>query len=92
MMCLYAERQYRTTQILGCSDRIVVYVLICSKCDKTVYVGKTERTVKERTEEHLGDVRNQTDIPIMRHFEGHREEDVKVAVLQCVSQEGRIYS
>ncbi|XP_053394116.1 uncharacterized protein LOC123523838 [Mercenaria mercenaria] len=57
----------------------------------TVYVGETERSLKERTEEHLRDVRQQADKPIMRHFGGHTAEDVKVAVLQKVFNEGRIY-
>ena len=40
-----------------CTDRNVVYALICSKCTTTVYVGETERTVKERFLEHRRDVK-----------------------------------
>lgn len=82
---------YKTVVTASCSDRNVVYALICSRCNKTVYVGETERSLKERTEEHLRDVRQQADKPIMRHFEGHSEEHVRVAVVQKVFQEGRIY-
>ena len=83
--------KYRTAENPRCSDRNIVYALICNKCDKTVYVGETERTLKERIDEHLRDVRQQNEKHIMRHFEGHREEDVKVAILQRMFRESRIY-
>ena len=35
-----------------CEDRNLIYALICNRCAKTVYVGETERTLKERTTEH----------------------------------------
>ena len=75
----------------SCSNRNVVYALICCKCDKTVYVCETERMLKERIEKHLRDVRQQAEKPIMRHFEGHKEEHVKVTILQRMFREGRIY-
>ena len=83
--------KYKTAQDPSCSDRNIVYALICCKCDKTVYVGETERTLKERTDEHLRDVRQQAEKPIMRHFEGHKEEQLRVTILQRMFQEGRIY-
>ena len=47
--------------------------------------------LKERIDEHLRDVRQQAEKPIMRHFECHKEEDVKVTILQRMFREGRIY-
>ena len=52
---------------------------------------RIERTLKERTDEHLRDVRQQAEKPIMRHFEGHKEEQLRVTILQRMFQEGRIY-
>ena len=85
------DAKYKTAENPSCSDRNIVYALICCKCDKTVYVGETERTLKERTDEHLRDVRQQVEKPIMRHFEGHKEEQLRVTILQRMFQEGRIY-
>ena len=87
------DANYKTAENASCSDRNVVYALICCKCDKTltVYVGETERMLKERIDEHLLDVRQQAEKPIMRHFEGHKEEHVKVTILQRMFREGRIY-
>ena len=47
--------------------------------------------LKERIDDHLRDVRQQAEKPIMRHFEGHKEEHVKVTILQRMFREGRIY-
>ena len=33
----------------------------------------------------------QAEKPIMRHFEGHKEEQLRVTILQRMFQEGRIY-
>ena len=63
---------------MSCSNRNAIYAIICCKCDKTVYVGETERMLKEAIDEHLRDVLQQAENPIMRHFEGHKEEYVKL--------------
>ena len=68
-----------------------MYALLCEPCRKTVYVGETERSVKERIGEHLRDVKNQTEKLIMRHFSGHTVKDVRFVVLQCLGKEGRAY-
>ena len=52
---------------------------------------KPKRMLKERIDEHLRDIRQQAEKPIMRHFEGHKEEHVKVTILQRMFREGRIY-
>ena len=85
------DAKYKTAENPSCSDRNVVYTLICCKCDKTVYVGETERTLKERIDEHFWGIRHQGEKPIMRHFEGHKEEQFRVTILQRTFQEGRIY-
>ena len=85
------DAKYKTAENPSCSDRHVVYVLICCKCDKTVYVGETEKTLKERRDEHLRDVRKEAGKPIMKHFEGHKEEQLRVTILQRMFKEGRIY-
>ena len=74
----------------ACTLRNVVYALLCEPCRKTVYVGETKRSAKERIGEHLRDVKNQTEKPIMRHFSGHTV-DVRFVVLQCLGWEGRAY-
>ena len=75
----------------SCNDRNVLHALICQKCIKTVYVGETKRPLKELTEEHLRDVCQLVDKPIMKHSEGNSEEHVNVAIVQKMFQEGRIY-
>ena len=74
-----------------CTDRNVVYGLLCNLCDKTIYVGETERSLKERIEEHLRDVRSQNDKPIMKHFTGHSDKTVSVVILKRMYDGGRIH-
>ena len=47
------DAKYMAADNPSCSDRNVVYALICRQCDKTVYVGETERMLNERIDEHL---------------------------------------
>ena len=56
-------------------------------------VGKSRKNRKSRArlKACLRDVRQQAEKPIMRHFEGHKEEQLRVTILQRMFQEGRIY-
>ena len=82
---------FRYIKYTFCSDVNLIYGLICNRCDKTVYVGETERSLKERISEHLRDKRQQSDKPIIRHFQDHSENDLRVVVLQKIYGEGRVY-
>ena len=75
------DTKYKTSDIPSCSDRNVVYALVCCKCDKTVYVGETERTLKERLDEHLWDERQQAEKPIMTHFTVHFEHKIVFTII-----------
>ena len=57
----------------------------------TVYVGESERSVKEQVSEHIRDVKNQAKKPIMRHFSGHKVDDIHFVVLQSLGREDRAY-
>ena len=57
----------------------------------TVYDGETERSVKERVSEHMRDIKNQAEKPIMRHFSCHKVDDMRFVVLQSLGREGRAY-
>ena len=56
-----------------------------------MYVGETERTLKERTIEHKCDIKFQKDKPIMRHFRNHEEKDLSVAILTRTAGENKTY-
>ena len=68
------EKSYSVVKDATCKDRNLVYTLICNRCAKTVYVGETERTLKERTTEHRRDIKLKKEKPIMRHFRDHKEK------------------
>ena len=85
------EKHYNVIKDAICKDRNLIYSLFCNRCAKTVYVGETERILKERTTEHKRDIKFQKDKPIMRHFRGHEEKDLSVAILTRTAGESKIY-
>ena len=52
-----------------------------------IYVGETRRSMKERINKHLRDVKPQAEKPVMRRFKGYRVEDVTFAALQSIGGE-----
>ena len=85
------EKSYSIVKDGTCKDRNLIYALICNRCAKTVYVGETEQTRKERTTEHRRDIKFQKDKPIMRHFRDYEEKDLSDAILTRTSGENRIF-
>ena len=85
------EKCFNVIKDATCKDRNLIYALFCNRCEKTVYVGETERTLKERTIEHKCDIKFQKDKPIMRHFRNHEEKDLSVAILTRTTGENKIY-
>ncbi|MCG8431493.1 MAG: GIY-YIG nuclease family protein [Candidatus Omnitrophica bacterium] len=76
---------------VDCKTDNLVYALVCKKCDKTVYVGETGRTLRERLQEHLRDVRGGKEKPINNHFHGHTHDEVQVAVLKTMDGDSRFH-
>ena len=74
------NKTYSTIPNPKCTLRNVVYALLCDRCKMKVYVGETERSVKERVCEHMRDIKNQAEKPIMRHFSGHKVADMHFVV------------
>ena len=83
---------YSPVQDITCHIRNVVYAIICTKCRSTVYVGETERELRERMTEYLRDVRLRKDKPINFHFgeKGHTQHDMDFTVLEKVYGAERI--
>ena len=85
------EKHYIVIKDATCKDINLIYSLFCNRCAKTVYVGETERTLKEKSTEHKRDIKFQKDKPIMRHFRDHEEKDLSVAILTRTTGESKIY-
>ena len=47
---------HKVVQEARCTDRNLIYGIKCVKCNYAIYVGETERTLKERVSEHLHDI------------------------------------
>ena len=77
----------------GCLTENMVYGVHCGKCSRTVYVGETERQLRDRMKEHLQDVRHKKDKAIGRHFSenGHSIDDMGVFILERILNDSRYY-
>ena len=63
----------------------MVYGIFCDKENcKQLYIGKTERKLKERLAEHKGSVRNNAKNVIGVHFNGpgHYVENLKISAIE----------
>ena len=50
---------YEISELIGCRDRNVIYVIECTRCHKRPqYVGKTTRCLMERGREHMNAIHN----------------------------------
>jgi hypothetical protein len=85
--CTVTQQTYKLPTLrLSCQSKNLVYALECSVCHKQ-YVGETKRTFKERTAEHLGDIKNlRLNKPLGKHFNlpGHKFGTIKTFILELI--------
>ena len=77
---------------LDCNSKNIVYSLFCSKDNcKQIYVGKTERKLKERLAEHKASVRKNEKNVVGVHFNGpgHNLENLKISAIEKVFNVGQ---
>ena len=80
--------QFHPTQDVHCRKYNLIYCILCNKCRCTVYVGQTQREIRERMREHLRDIRQQNDKPIIRHFDdNHTADNATFAILEQVYED-----
>lgn len=85
------QTTYETATNFNCKSQNVIYGIVCSKCDSTVYVGETERELRERISEHIRDITRKADKPIMRHFDGsHLPDNARFTVLERLYGASRV--
>ena len=70
-----------------------MYLIKCIKCN-LIYIGESERQLKDRISEHKGYVRNnKINEPTGEHFNkpGHELSDLKVIVLEKIKNLNSLY-
>lgn len=69
---------YEIVDFVNCRSKLIVYLCRCY-CPAD-YVGKTKRGLRTRMCEHVGDIGNQCDTPLVRHVWEQHSGDTK-----CIS-------
>ena len=76
---------------ISCQSKNLIYCITCQKCFMQ-YIGQSERTLKERIQEHLGYIRNEKcNKATGDHFnsDGHFIYDLKVTVIEKLHKTDR---
>ena len=78
---------------MDCRTVGAIYGIHCKKCEKIIYVGKTQNRVMDRFIGHRADLRGEDDTKPAYHFkrEGHREDDMAVVVIEEVKGKEDLY-
>ena len=83
----------KITGVLDCRTVGAVYGMWCRKCEKVVYVGKTQNRVMDRFMGHRADLKGDDESKPAFHFkkDGHSEKDLGVVVLEEVAGKDDVY-
>ena len=78
---------------MDCSTVGAIYGMWCRKCEKVIYVGKTQNRVMDRFIGHRADLRGEDSTKPAFHFkqEGHTSEDMGVVVIEEVKGKDDMY-
>ena len=78
---------------MDCRTVGAVYGMWCKKCEKVVYVGKTQNRVMDRFIGHRADLRGDDSSKPAYHFKqmDHTEEDMGVIVIEEVKGRDDLY-
>ena len=79
--------------MLDCRTLGAIYGMWCKKCEKIIYVGKTQNRVMDRFIGHRADLRGDDDTKAAYHFkqEGHNDADMGVMVIEEVKGKDDVY-
>ena len=83
------DKRGETKRIKGkivCKTLGAIYGIWCKKCEKVIYVGKTQNRVMDRFIGHRADLRGDDSTKPAHHFKqaGHADEDMGVKVIEEV--------
>ena len=62
------KKEFNITSHVDCESDNVVYAIVCRACDKTVYVGETNRRLKDRIIEHRSSISTKKEFSVAIHF------------------------
>ena len=90
------DKRGETKKIKGkmdCRTLGAIYGIWCKKCEKVIYVGKTQNRVMDRFIGHRADLRGDDSTKPAHHFKqaGHADEDMGVIVIEEVKGKDDMY-
>jgi hypothetical protein len=82
-------KELTITGKLDCNSKNIIYLIECSLCGEQ-YVGETERTLRERLNNHLSDIRQYKETGVAEHFNqlNHIASDLQITPIVQMPDEG----
>ena len=96
LQCKEVKSSFNATSVkintlVNCQTQNLVYVIFCKKENcKQIYIGKTERKLKERLAEHLNSVKKNEKNVIGQHFNGpgHSLANLEITAIEKIFSRG----
>ena len=87
----FNQTKFKINSALDCTSKNAVYCLFCNKpgCSK-IYVGQTQRELRERFSEHKTSVRTKSKKVVGQHFSGpgHTLANMEIMAIEKVFTKG----
>ena len=83
---------YDITGRLTCQSKNIVYLINCLRCNET-YVGETSRSLRQRLNNHVSDIRLGLDKPVSEHFNSFDhmgQEDMEIIPILQIPDQGSV--
>lgn len=86
---VFTKQRYFIKDELTCDSSNIIYLIDCTKCNKTQYVGETGNPLRKRFSKHRSDVTTKKPTLVAQHFNSHEHEltDMKITPIEKVSRE-----
>ena len=79
--------------VMDCRTVGVIYGIWCHKCEKIIYIGKTQNRIMDRFIGHRADLRGEDESKPAYHFKqtDHTENDMGVVAIEEVKGKDDLY-
>ena len=82
---------FQCRQAISCDDCNLIYLLYCSKCKQSQYVGETQNTLKTRFYLHRSHILKNTGTHVTKHFnsKNHTLQDMRCMPIEKLRTNNR---
>ena len=77
--------QWSPNKNFNCNSSInIIYAISCNLCPKTIYIGETSNSIRQRMNGHRSDIKHNRNKPVAEHFNNHKLKNIRLTVIKKV--------